>query len=112
MRVKSIASRKHKKIRQATKGFRNAARRRINAGKQAIMHAGQYAYVGRRLRKRDMRSLWIVRLSAAAKAEGTSYSVLINKLKKANIEIDRKILSDIAIKDYNTFKKIVSDLSN
>lgn len=111
MRVKSIASRKHKKIRQATKGFRHAARRRINAGKQALMHAGQYAYIGRRLKKRDLRSLWIVRLSAAAKENGTSYSVLVNKLKKANIELDRKVLSDIAAKDPNTFKEIVSGLN-
>lgn len=111
MRVKSIASRKHKKIREATKGYKHAARRRINAGKQAIMHAGQYAYVGRRLRKRDMRSIWIIRLSAAAKENGINYNTLISKLKKANIEIDRKILSDIAIKDNDTFKKIVSQLS-
>ena len=111
MRVKSISSRKHKKIRQATKGYKHAARRRINAGKQAVMHAGQYAYVGRRLKKRDLRSLWIIRLSAAAKEQGMSYSVLINKLKKANIELDRKILSDIAIKDNATFKKIISNLS-
>jgi large subunit ribosomal protein L20 len=111
MRVKSIASRKHKGIRQATKGFKNAARRRINAGKQAVMHAGQYAYVGRRLKKRDLRSLWIVRLSAAAKEEGTSYSRMIAALKKSNIELDRKVLSEIAIKDNPTFKKIISSLS-
>lgn len=111
MRVKSIASRKHKKIREATKGFRNAARRRILVGKQAIMHAGQYAYVGRRLKKRDLKSIWIIRLSAAAKLNNTSYSVLINKLKKANIELDRKVLSDIAAKDPATFKQIVSNLS-
>ena len=110
MRVKSIASRKHKKIREATKGFRHAARKRINAGKQAIMHAGQYAYTGRRLRRRDMRSLWIIRLSAAAKENGTSYSVLVNKLKKANIELDRKVLSDIAARDAATFKKIISNI--
>lgn len=111
MRVKSIASRKHKKIREATKGFRHAASRRINAGKQAVMHAGHYAYVGRRLKRRDLRSLWIVRLSAAAKANGLSYSVLINKLKKNNIELDRKVLSDIAARDAETFKKIVSSLN-
>ncbi len=110
MRVKSIASRKHKKIREATKGFRNAARRRIVVGKQAIMHAGQYAYIGRRLKKRDLKSIWIIRLSAAAKENGTSYSVLINKLKKANIELDRKVLSDIAAKDPATFKQLISSI--
>ena len=111
MRVKSIASRKHKKIREATKGFRNAARRRIVVGKQAIMHAGQYAYVGRRLKKRDLKSLWIIRLGAAAKENGTSYSVLINKLKKANVELDRKVLSDIAVRDPQAFKQIVASLN-
>lgn len=111
MRVKSIASRGHKKIRQATKGYRNANRRRITAGKQAIMHAGQYAYVGRRLKKRDLRSLWIIRLGAAAKEHGLSYSRLISKMKLAKIEIDRKILSDIAIKQPEVFKKILSSLS-
>lgn len=110
MRVKSIASIRHKKIRKATKGFKHAARKRINAGKQAVMHAGQYAYAGRRLRRRDLRSLWITRLSAAAKENGTSYSVLINKLKKANIELDRKILSDIAAREPEVFKKIISNL--
>ncbi len=110
MRVKSIASRKHKKIREATKGFRNAARRRIVVGKQAIMHAGQYAYIGRRLKKRDLKSLWIIRLGAAAKENNTSYSVMIHNLKKANIELDRKVLSDIAIKDNATFKKILASI--
>lgn len=111
MRVKSIASIRHKKIREATKGYRHAARKRINAGLQAMMHAGQYAYAGRRLKRRDLRSLWIIRLSAAARECGTSYSVLINKLKKANIVLDRKVLSDIAARDMETFKKIVSSLN-
>ncbi len=75
------------------------------------MHAGQYAYVGRRLKKRDLKSLWIIRLGAAAKENGTSYSVLINKLKKANVELDRKVLSDIAVRDPQAFKQIVSSLN-
>lgn len=111
MRVKSIASIRHKKVRAATKGFKHSARRRIGAAKEALMHAGHYAYVGRRLRKRDMRALWITRLSAAAKVNGTSYSKLFGLMKKNNVEIDRKILSDIAIKDAETFKKIVSSLN-
>lgn len=110
MRVKSIASRKHKKIRQATKGFRHAARKRIGAGKEAVMHAGMYAYVGRRLKKRDLRSLWITRLSAAVKELNLNYSTFISKMKKADVQLDRKILSEIAAKDKATFQKIVSHL--
>lgn len=110
MRVKSIASRKHKKIRQATKGFRHAARKRIGAGKEAVMHAGMYAYVGRRLKKRDLRALWITRLSAALKELNSNYSTFIAKMKKADVQLDRKILSDIAAKDKATFEKIVNHL--
>jgi len=72
------------------------------------MHAGQYAYSGRKLRKRDLRSLWIVRLNAAAREHDMSYSKLINGLKNAKIELDRKILSDIAITDPEAFKEIIS----
>lgn len=75
-----------------------------------MLHAGQYAYEGRKLRKRDLRALWIIRLSAAAKERGTSYSKLISSLKKAKIEIDRKILSDIAATDPATFKQIVAEV--
>ncbi len=107
-RVKSLAAKKHRKIRKLTKGYKNAGRRRIKAGIEAVLHAGQYAFHGRKLRKRDLRSLWIIRLTAAARENGLSYSVLINKLKKANVELDRKILSDIAIADPKTFSEIVS----
>lgn len=109
-RVKSIASRKHRKILKAAKGFKQARRRRFKAAQEAVWHAGQYAYVGRKLRKRDFRKLWITRLSAAAKEAGTSYSKLIPALKKAKIELDRKILSDLAATDPATFKKIFAEL--
>ena len=109
-RVKSIARRRHKKIKEATKGFRQARRRRIKAGKEALMHAGQYAYIGRKDRKGDMRGLWIIRLSAAAKQRGLSYSKLIAGLKKEKIELDRKVLSDIAINDPEAFDKIVAEI--
>ncbi|KKQ50608.1 MAG: 50S ribosomal protein L20 [Candidatus Woesebacteria bacterium GW2011_GWB1_38_5] len=109
-RVKSIAQRRHRKIKEATKGFRQARRRRIKAGKEALMHAGQYAYIGRKDRKGNMRSLWITRLSAAVKQRGLSYSKFIAGLKKENIELDRKILSDIAINDPDTFDKIVAEV--
>jgi len=109
-RVKSKAQINHRVTKKLTKGFKQSRRTRIKAGKEAVMHAGQYAYVGRKLRKRDMRALWIIRISAAAKANGTSYSKLIKGLKDSKIEVDRKMLSDIAIKEPETFKKIISEI--
>jgi|SRR3989344_902271 len=106
-RVKSKASIKHRKIKALAKGFHAARRRRFKQAKEAVMHAGQYAYIGRKLRKRDLRSIWIVRLSAVAKSLGTSYSKLIASLKKNKIELDRKILSDIAVKNPTVFEKII-----
>ena len=110
-RVKSIASIRHKKVKKLAKGYHAARSRRFKQAKEAVMHAGQYAYIGRKLRKRDLRALWIVRLSAAAKQLGTSYSKLIANLKKEKIELDRKILSDIAVKNPEVFEKIVKSLS-
>ena len=110
-RVKSIAARRHRKIKKATRGFKQARRTRVKAGKEALMHAGQYAYAGRRLRKRDLRSLWIIRLNAAARENGIkNYNTLIHGLKKANIKLDRKILADIAATDPETFKQIASEI--
>lgn len=109
-RAKSPRTKKHRKIRLAARGFRQARRTRIKAAKEALLHAGQYAYEGRKKRKRNLRSLWIVRLNAAARQQGLSYSRLISGLKKEKIEIDRKILSDIAARDPDTFKKIVSEI--
>lgn len=107
MRAKSPRRQRHKKILKAAKGFRDARRKRYKVAKEAVLHAGQYAYVGRKNRKRDFRKLWITRLGAAAREEGISYSRLIAGLKKANIGLDRKILSDIAIEDPKTFTAIV-----
>ena len=106
-RVKSIASRRHRKILKKARGFRDSRHKRVKTAKEALLHAGQYAYTGRRLRKRDMRALWIMRINAAARVNGTTYKKLINDLKKANIELNRKILSDIANTDTATFSKIV-----
>jgi large subunit ribosomal protein L20 len=91
------------------KGFRQARGRRIQTAKEAVLHAGAYAYHGRKLKKRDLRSLWIVRINAALDSLGVSYSKFIAALKKEKIEIDRKVLSDIAIVDPDTFKKIVKE---
>lgn len=107
-RVKSTSARRHRKILSAARGFKQARRTRLKTAKEALLHAGKYAYAGRRLRKRDLRALWIVRLNAAVREHGISYSKFINGLKKAKIEIDRKILSDIAITDSETFKEIVN----
>lgn len=92
------------------KGFKQARSRRIKTAKEAILHAGQYAYHGRKLRKRDLRSLWITRLSAALKERGLSYSKFIALAKKANVAIDRKMLADIAVNDPLTFGKIVEEV--
>ncbi|MGB6838695.1 MAG: 50S ribosomal protein L20 [Microgenomates group bacterium] len=107
-RAKSIAARKHRKVKKAARGFKQARRTRVKAAKEALLHAGQYAYIGRKLKKRDLRSLWVKRLNAAAREHGMKYSEFVNKLKKAKIELDRKILADIAVKDPDTFKKIIS----
>jgi len=109
-RVKSIAARRHRKIKKQARGFKQARRRRVKAAKEALLHAGQYAYIGRKLRKRDLRRLWITRLNAASREQGLTYGRLIAGLKKAEIELDRKILAEIAVNDPGTFKKIVEQI--
>lgn len=110
MRVKSIAARKHRKVKKLAKGFKQARRRRVKVAKEALAHAGAYAYHGRKLRKRDLRGLWIIRINAALRAEGLTYSKFMAGLKKANIQIDRKMLADIATNDPATFKEILSQV--
>lgn len=113
-RVKTgvIRRRRHKKLLARTKGFRGANTRLYKRAKEADLHAGQYAYVGRKLRKRDMRTLWIVRISAALKTlgDGLNYSRFVQMMKKANIGLDRKILADIAATDFASFKRIVDQV--
>lgn len=112
MRVKRgvVSRRKHNKLFDQTKGFTGTRNRLTKDAKEAYLHAGQYAYHGRKLRKRDNRALWITRISEAVKKEGLSYSVFINKLKGANVELDRKILNDLVQNDPETFKHIVSSV--
>src|SRR5476651_2272473 len=100
---------RHKKVLARTAGFRGANNRLYKHAHEASLHAGQYAYVGRKLRKRDMRSLWIVRISAALKAvdEKLNYSRFINMMKKANVLLDRKILADLAVTYFTAFKTVV-----
>ena len=102
-----VSRRKHKKLLSQTKGFRGTKSRLVKVAREATIHKGAYAYHGRKLKKRDFRKLWITRIGEAVKQEGISYSVFINKLKKSNIELDRKILSDLVVNDINTFKQIV-----
>ena len=94
---------RHKKVLTKAKGYYNARRKVYRVAKQAVMKAGQYAYRDRRARKRDFRALWIVRINAAARECGLSYSRFINGLLKAMIEVDRKMLADIAIHDKPAF---------
>lgn len=98
-----IAKAKHKKILKKAKGYYGARSRVFRVAKQAVIKAAQYAYRDRRQRKRQFRRLWIVRINAAARLNGLSYSKLINGLKKAEIDIDRKVLADIAVFDPNAF---------
>jgi large subunit ribosomal protein L20 len=111
MRVKTgtVRRRSHKKILARTKGFRMTKNRLIKVAIEADLHAGQYAYHGRKLRKRDFRSLWIVRLNAALKNIDASlkYSQFIKQLKDKKVMLDRKVLADIALKDESTFRKLV-----
>lgn len=97
------AGARHKKVLTRAKGYYNARRKVFRAANQAVMKAGQYAYRDRRVRKRDFRALWIVRINAAARECGLSYSRFMNGLKKASIEVDRKILADLAVHDKKAF---------
>ena len=109
MRIKRgiVSKRKHNKVLELTKGFRGSRSRLVRTAKAASLHAGQYAFHGRKRRKRDFRVLWITHIAEAVKTHGISYSVFINKLKKANITIDRKILNNLLIADPKTFNAIV-----
>jgi large subunit ribosomal protein L20 len=98
-----VAHRRHKKVLKQAKGYYGARSRVFRVAKQAVTKAGQYAYRDRRQRKRQFRSLWIVRINAAAREHGLSYSRLIAGLKKAGIEIDRKVLADMAIHEKAAF---------
>ncbi len=97
---------KHKKILKLAKGYYGARSRVYRVAKQAVIKAGQYAYRDRRQKKRQFRALWIVRINAAARQYGISYSRLINGLTKANVAIDRKVLADIAVRDIEAFGEI------
>jgi len=102
-----VARRRHKKILNQAKGYYGARSRVYRVAKQAVIKAGQYAYRDRRNRKRAFRALWIARINAGARAKGLSYSRLIAGLKKANVEIDRKVLADLAMNEQQAFAAVV-----
>jgi large subunit ribosomal protein L20 len=101
-----VSRRKHNKLLSQVKGYRGTKNRLTRVAKEAALHAGAYAYHGRKLKKRDFRRLWILRIGEASKKEGLSYSKLIDGLKKAKIELDRKILADLVVNDSKTFSEI------
>lgn len=96
----------HKKVLDAAKGYRGRRKNVFRVANEAVMKAGQYAYRDRRQKKRQFRALWIARINAAARECGLSYSVFMNGLKKAAIEVDRKVLADIAVFDKDAFAKL------
>jgi large subunit ribosomal protein L20 len=105
-----VAGRRHKKILGKAKGYYNARRKVFRTAKQAVIKAGQYAYKGRKIKKRDYRGLWIQRLNAAARAYGLSYSRLIQGMKLLGLAIDRKALADLAVNEPAAFGAIVEQI--
>ncbi|MCY3769865.1 MAG: 50S ribosomal protein L20 [Gammaproteobacteria bacterium] len=101
-----VAKARHKKVLKQAKGYRGARSRLFKVAKQAVDKAGQYAYRDRRQRKRQFRALWIVRINAAAREHDMSYSRFVAGLKKAAIDLDRKVLADIAVNDKATFGRL------
>jgi len=112
MRVKGgvVTRRRHKKLLKRASGFYSANSRAFTHAREKVDRALVYEYRDRRTKKRDMRALWIQRINAAARMNGISYSVLINALKKANINLDRKVLSDLAIRDAAGFTALVQQV--
>jgi large subunit ribosomal protein L20 len=101
------ARKQRRTVMTRAKGFRGARSRRYRIANESVMHALQYAYRDRRARKGDFRKLWITRINAAARQEGLSYSRFINGLKRADVEVDRKVLADLAVRDPAAFSSLV-----
>lgn len=112
MRVKTGYARKraHKKVLKQTKGYRMTKNRLIKVAKEAVLHAGVYAYAGRKQKKQEERKLWITRINGALTDTGLSYSAFIKRMKDKNIELDRKVLAQIIQDDPEAFKKIVEEI--
>ena len=103
---------RHKKVLKQAKGYYGAKHYRFRMAKQAVLKSGMYAYVGRKDKKSDFRKLWIVRINAAARMNGLTYSTLIAGLKKANVTINRKMLAEVAVTDAEAFAKIAEIAKN
>lgn len=101
---------KHKKVLKLAKGYWMTRHKQFKKAKEAVLHAGEYAFTGRKAKKRDFRQLWIIRLNAAVRGMGMKYSVFINKLSKKKIGLDRKILAKLAVEHPKIFKKLVEKL--
>jgi large subunit ribosomal protein L20 len=112
MRIKRgiMAHKKHKALFERVKGFRMSKRKLVKLATEADLHAGQYAYAGRKIRKSEFRSLWITRISHAVKKFDISYNLFINKMKKTNIILDRKILSEFIMNDPEVFSAVVDKI--
>ena len=110
MRVKNglHAIKKRNKILKQAKGYFGGKSKQFTVAKEQVMRSGNYAYVGRKLEKRDMRSLWIARINAACRANDVSYSVFMHGLKQANIDLNRKVLADMAVNDAKAFSELVA----
>jgi len=109
MRVKGGVTKRyrHKKVLNLTKGQRMGKRKLFRQAHEALLHSGQYAFAGRKLRKRNFRKLWIQRINAAVREYGLTYSKFMNFLKKAKINLNRKVLADLAVRNPDFFKKII-----
>lgn len=106
----TVSKRKHKKVLELAKGYRGGRSKLIREAKSSVLHAGEYAFAGRKLRKRDMRKLWIVQLGNAVRNEGLSYSRFMAALKGKSIQLDRKIMADLAINHPEEFQKVISEV--
>lgn len=113
MRVKTGVTRRqnHKRLHKATKGFRMSKHKLVKVSKEALLHAGQYAFNGRRKKKGDFREIWIMRISAALSEHNIKYSRFIQMLKKSDIALDRKMLADLALNEPKAFAEIVKTVS-
>jgi large subunit ribosomal protein L20 len=112
VRVKSgiLTKKKHKAVLKRAKGYWMTRHKQFRKAKEAVLHAGEYAFTGRKLKKRDFRILWTIRLNAAVREQGMTYSKFIFALKQKKFELDRKILSQIAVEHPDIFKKIVEQI--
>ena len=112
IKVAVTAHKKRRKIMKLAKGYYGSKSKQYRAAKEQVMRSLRYAYIGRKLRKRDFRSLWIARISAAARINGLSYSRFISGLKKAGVDLNRKVLADLAVNDAAAFAKLVEIAKN